>query len=617
MAIYKAGGTNTVTVANAVLERLESGPQPICEELHPDLRIEVVTNQARYIESAVARGAGDGGLRRPAGGAGALPLSAQLEGDRDHRRWRFPISVVATFFLMYTSDISLNIMSLGGLTLGIGLLVDNAIVVLESVAKRARGGAGRRGRGPRRRVEGGEGHRRVDHHQHLRLPADHLRRGRGGAVLRRPGADRHLLAARVAAGGADGDSHAGVAPCAVGGSGRGRRGASPGGRSPAGAWHRRPDLGGRSASSASSSSLWFGSSIVLRRSFSSVSSGWRRAMTASSRRHCGVLSSSWRWRLWSSPEACFFTATWARSWCPSWCRASSTSTSTCQPGTHLDVTERRLASLERQAMLLEGVGKVYSVAGASREQGGQAAENREHRGQITLTVAEPFSREKEERLMAQMREVVGDRAVDGGAFRSAVVLQFPETRGDRAAGLQPDAAASLLRRSGGGSRSHDGITDVESTAEGGTPELQVRFDRERLASYGLTVQQVAQVLRTKVEGDVASEIQRRIAPSTSACAPRSATATAPIAAPAGGAPAGRHRHSADAGGEGHRSRGPGGDPAGRRRARRADHRQPRRDSTWRRRSRSSATPSRNWACPPASTGSSAASSARWSAPSTP
>ena len=44
-----------------------------------------------------------------------------------------PISIVATFGPMYMSNVSLNIMSLGGLALGIGMLVDNSIVVLESI----------------------------------------------------------------------------------------------------------------------------------------------------------------------------------------------------------------------------------------------------------------------------------------------------------------------------------------------------------------------------------------------------------------------------------------------------------------------------------------------------
>jgi len=46
-----------------------------------------------------------------------------------------PVSIIATFNLMYGNDISLNIMSLGGIALAIGLLVDNSIVVLENIAQ--------------------------------------------------------------------------------------------------------------------------------------------------------------------------------------------------------------------------------------------------------------------------------------------------------------------------------------------------------------------------------------------------------------------------------------------------------------------------------------------------
>ncbi len=44
-----------------------------------------------------------------------------------------PISVIATFGLMYFSGITLNMISLGGLALGVGMLVDNSIVVLENI----------------------------------------------------------------------------------------------------------------------------------------------------------------------------------------------------------------------------------------------------------------------------------------------------------------------------------------------------------------------------------------------------------------------------------------------------------------------------------------------------
>ncbi len=46
-----------------------------------------------------------------------------------------PISIIATFNLMYFSHLTLNIMTLGGLALGAGMLVDNAIVVLENITR--------------------------------------------------------------------------------------------------------------------------------------------------------------------------------------------------------------------------------------------------------------------------------------------------------------------------------------------------------------------------------------------------------------------------------------------------------------------------------------------------
>jgi hydrophobic/amphiphilic exporter-1 (mainly G- bacteria), HAE1 family len=53
-----------------------------------------------------------------------------------------PASVIGTFMLMYLSDLTLNIMSLGGIALAIGMLVDNSIVVLENIARKREEGLG-------------------------------------------------------------------------------------------------------------------------------------------------------------------------------------------------------------------------------------------------------------------------------------------------------------------------------------------------------------------------------------------------------------------------------------------------------------------------------------------
>ena len=47
-----------------------------------------------------------------------------------------PISVIATFTLVYFGGFTLNLMTLGGLALGVGMMVDSSIVVLENIFRR-------------------------------------------------------------------------------------------------------------------------------------------------------------------------------------------------------------------------------------------------------------------------------------------------------------------------------------------------------------------------------------------------------------------------------------------------------------------------------------------------
>ena len=49
-----------------------------------------------------------------------------------------------------------------------------------------------------------------------------------------------------------------------------------------------------------------------------------------------------------------------------------------------------------------------------------------------------------------------------------------------------------------------GLTDIKSSTEGGYPELQIRFDRDRLAAFGLSLGDVAGVVQAKVQGTVAA-----------------------------------------------------------------------------------------------------------------
>ena len=136
LAVYREGDANTVAVANEVLAGLPS------LKLMPGESVVVLSNQSSFIESAI-REVRDNTLL-----GGALAVLVLLFFLRDLRATAviavsIPISLLATFVPLQLLGVSLNLMSLGGLALGVGMLVDNSIVVLESIARvRERGGGG-------------------------------------------------------------------------------------------------------------------------------------------------------------------------------------------------------------------------------------------------------------------------------------------------------------------------------------------------------------------------------------------------------------------------------------------------------------------------------------------
>ena len=135
LAIYKEADANTVTVVKAVLKALDDFTRDL-----PDLRFTTVENQARFIEEAVGE-VEESALYGALLAVGVLFLFL--------RRWTvtlviglaIPISVLATFTLMYFQGLTLNVMTLGGLALGAGMLVDNAIVVIENIYRHLELGA--------------------------------------------------------------------------------------------------------------------------------------------------------------------------------------------------------------------------------------------------------------------------------------------------------------------------------------------------------------------------------------------------------------------------------------------------------------------------------------------
>ena len=128
IAIYKEGDANAVNVAQKVASRLNE----VNNSLPSNYTLSEIYDQSVFIKQAIDN------VKSAAVMGGILAMLVLYLFLKDF--WAtviisvsIPVSVIATFNLMYANDISLNMMSLGGIALAVGLLVDNSIVVLENI----------------------------------------------------------------------------------------------------------------------------------------------------------------------------------------------------------------------------------------------------------------------------------------------------------------------------------------------------------------------------------------------------------------------------------------------------------------------------------------------------
>jgi len=137
--ISKRSGANTVTAAEAVKKELKA----IKPNLPEGIKFHTAMDQADMIQDVIRKTGGNA----LAGGVLAILFIFIFLGN-----WRptvtiavaIPLSVIATFIAFYAAGYTLNLLTLGGLALGIGMLVDNAIVVIENIFRHLEEGKSRK-----------------------------------------------------------------------------------------------------------------------------------------------------------------------------------------------------------------------------------------------------------------------------------------------------------------------------------------------------------------------------------------------------------------------------------------------------------------------------------------
>jgi len=136
LGVRKQSGANTVAVAEQVREVMEQ-----INGERDDVELMMVIDQSEFIKSSISN------VQKSALWGGLLAILILYVFLRNGSTTfiialAIPISIIATFGLLFYNKLTLNQMSFGGLALGIGLIVDSAIVVLENIVRLREGGKG-------------------------------------------------------------------------------------------------------------------------------------------------------------------------------------------------------------------------------------------------------------------------------------------------------------------------------------------------------------------------------------------------------------------------------------------------------------------------------------------
>ncbi len=497
VSVYKEGGTNTVAVVDAVTERLDEVSERL-GKLGRRLELTAITDQARYIRQSVRE------VLITAVLGGTLAIAVLMFFLRSFATTliiglSIPISVIATFFLMYVSGISLNIMSLGGLTLGIGLLVDNSIVVLESIQ--------------RKREEG------LDLIEAARVGAGEVGQAVTASTMTTVSVFVPIVFVEGVAGQLFGDQamtvtfslavSLGVSLTLIPMLASRRFEAPPEATDPS--WPVRiAALPVRlvkwlaRAIGAAFGKLMAVPFAIFERGFGALARGYPRVLDRTMARPATTVATGFV----LLAASLSLLGSLGQELVPELIQGEFYVDAELPPGTRLEVTSALLSEVEDAARGMPGVALVYGVAGTSNEQGGIAGERRENIGQITLRLLPPISADREEQIMNRLRPLLDE--YDGLLYRFGRPSYFSfktpievEIRGFNLK-LLTRLSDQLVARM----REIPGLVDVKSSTEGGNPELRILFNRDRLATLGLTVAEVANLVRSKVLGIVATDITR-------------------------------------------------------------------------------------------------------------
>lgn len=519
LAIYKEGDANTVATADAIQKRLEE----IKSQVPPDVELTTIDDQSQFIRHAISD------VKKDAVIGGMLAILIIFLFLRDG--WStfvislsLPVSIIATFFFMGQLGLSLNVMSLGGLALATGLVVDDSIVVLESIAKARERGLGI--------LEAAiVGTREVS----MAVVASTLTtiavflplvfvQGIAGQLFRDQAMTVALaigislivsmtlipmlsaLKGRPPMAFPEEEPHPRWQPTSKL-------------QKPIAAVEHGIGVGARGAAFGFAwvfIRAWRGLSAVvgpvMRKLSDLAMAPYGRAESA----YLKLLPNALRkpWLVLGTAAAAFLVTLLAvpmlgADLIPQLAQDRFEMTVKLPPGTPLRETDNLVRELQSKHAKDDGIRALYGVSGSGTRLDANPTESGENIGKLSIVMADGGSEEVEARETERLRETMKAHPGTQVDFSRPELFSFStpleiELRGQDLESIQKagQRMAALLR-------SNPHYADVKSTVEEGFPEIQIRFDQDRAGALGLTTRQIADVVVKKVRGDVATRYSFR------------------------------------------------------------------------------------------------------------
>jgi len=575
LGVYKEGHANTVEVARSVKARLDQ----LRRALPAGVQTRVLFDQATFIEDSLAD------VRSNALVGGLLAIFVLYLFLR-HRASTLviglviPISIVVTFFVMQQFSVTLNIMSLGGLALGVGMMVDNAIVVLEAINRQREGGkpvweAVRDGTTEVSRavtastlttvvvflpiifVEGIAG--QIFEDQALTVTSSLMvsmfasltlipvfasigARSRGGPL---PGA---AASDPLSAGHPAGDPRLqNPAPQTPG---PGRRppapasipASSPVAGSLSGAaprlarlrivlWPARmlgralrflllwagrfcsllPGLILRGAILVAKPIAWALNlafrpiQFVFDRAWNALVAFYPRVLVAALAHPGRTLTATVLLSLLAVALVPFLGVELV----PPFSQGEFTFDLEFPAGTPLSQSDRKVTALEAELSQDPRVKTVFAVIGENPELGRASTERRENVAQLNVAMGDPSNRGQERATIEKIRARLAAEPEIRHTFRRPTYFSFQTPIEVHVFGHDLDElrrySTALARKM----ENVEGLRDVRSSLEEGSPEVQIAFRRERAADLDLDLESISRTLRNKIHGEVATRLKER------------------------------------------------------------------------------------------------------------